>query len=84
MVVNLRFNSKQQLFVSHTLTLVLICRRIGTVIMERDPGGRLGVKIGGTPSGVYVDKIDWGVARLLQGSLQVMIPGKTDGNTVTS
>ena len=40
--------------------------------MERDPEGRLGVKIGGTPSGVYVDRIDWGVARLIQGSLQVM------------
>jgi len=44
-------------------------RRIGTVVMERDGQGRLGVKIGGYPSGVYVDRIDWGVARVVSGSL---------------
>ena len=39
--------------------------------MERDGQGRLGVKIGGYPSGVYVDRIDWGVARVVSGSLLV-------------
>ena len=48
-------------------------RRIGTVVMQRDAKGRLGVKIGGAPSGVYVDKIDWGVATVVDGSLQVLI-----------
>ena len=33
--------------------------------------GRLGVKIGGAPSGVYVDRIDWDVASVVNGSLQV-------------
>jgi hypothetical protein len=47
-------------------------RRIATVVMERDQAGRLGVKIGGTPSGVYVDRIDWAVARVASGSLQVI------------
>ena len=46
-------------------------RRIGTVVMQRDGKGRLGVKIGGAPSGVYVDRIDWDVATVVNGSLQV-------------
>ena len=46
-------------------------RRIGTVVMQRDSKNRLGVKIGGAPSGVYVDRIDWDVATVLNGSLQV-------------
>ena len=46
-------------------------RRIGTVVMQRDTKGRLGVKIGGAPSGVYVDRIDWDVATVVNGSLQV-------------
>ena len=46
-------------------------RRIGTLVMQRDPKGRLGVKIGGAPSGVYVDRIDWDVATVVNGSLQV-------------
>ena len=42
--------------------------RIDTVVHLQ---GRLGVKIGGAPSGVYVDRIDWDVASVVNGSLQV-------------
>ena len=31
------------------------------------------MKIGGAPSGVYVDRIDWEVANVVNGSLQVTI-----------
>ena len=54
-------------------------RRIGTVVMQRDAKGRLGVKIGGAPSGVYVDKIDWDVATVVDGSLQVLIEIEPSG-----
>ena len=61
-------------------------RRIGTVVMRRDPKGRLGVKIGGAPSGVYVDRIDWDVATVVNGSLQVQYiePGSGKDLTISS
>ena len=61
-------------------------RRIGTVVMRRDPKGRLGVKIGGAPSGVYVDRIDWDVATVVNGSLQVQYiePGLRRDLTISS
>ena len=40
-------------------------------MIYNDSKGRLGVKIGGAPSGVYVDRIDWEVANVVNGSLQV-------------
>ena len=46
-------------------------RRIINVSMEKDEDGRLGIKISGTPSGIYIDNIDLGVARVKHGNLKV-------------
>ena len=46
-------------------------RRIINVSMEKDEEGRLGIKISGTPSGIYIDNIDRGVATLRHGNLKV-------------
>ena len=46
-------------------------RRIINVSMEKDEEGRLGIKISGTPSGIYIDNIDRGVATVRHGNLKV-------------
>ena len=46
-------------------------RRITLVTMEKDPMGRLGIKISGTPSGIYIDNIDARVARIVSGHMMV-------------
>ena len=44
-------------------------RRISLVTLEKDSVGRLGIKISGTPSGIYIDNIDKRVARIVQGNM---------------
>ena len=46
-------------------------RHIINVTMEKDSLGRLGIKISGTPSGIYVDKIDEDVARIVMGHMKL-------------
>ena len=55
-------------------------------MIYNDSKGRLGVKIGGAPSGVYVDRIDWDVATVVNGSLQVQYiePGSRRDLTISS
>ena len=45
-------------------------RRITQVTMEKDALGRLGIKISGTPSGIYIDCVDAGVARVVAGRVK--------------
>ena len=45
-------------------------RRITNVTMEKDQLGRLGIKISGTPSGIYIDNIDASVARFVHGNMR--------------
>ena len=40
-------------------------------VMEKDNLGRLGIKISGTPSGIYVDNIDGDVARINSGHMKI-------------
>jgi hypothetical protein len=46
-------------------------RRIVNILMVKDSLGRLGIKISGTPSGIYVDNIDSNIATIEVGDLTV-------------
>ena len=46
-------------------------RHIINVVMEKDNLERLGIKISGTPSGIYVDNIDGDVARINSGHMKI-------------
>ena len=46
-------------------------RRIVNILMVKDSLGRLGIKISGTPSGIYVDNIDTSIANIEVGELTV-------------
>ena len=46
-------------------------RRIVNILMVKDSLGRLLIQISGTPSGIYVDNIDFNIATIEVGDLTV-------------
>lgn len=46
-------------------------RRIVSVILAKGPGGRLGLKITGTPAGIFIDGVDESIAILKEGKLKL-------------